>query len=61
MDWQHGFSLQPENINIQVHPGYELVLTLTPEGVGEYGVVCNEYCGIGHHQMVGKIHVVAAE
>ena len=21
MDWLHGFSLQPENINIQVHPG----------------------------------------
>lgn len=61
MDWQHGFSLQPENINIQVHPGYELVLTLTPEGVGEYGVVCNEFCGIGHHQMVGKIYVVEAK
>jgi cytochrome c oxidase subunit 2 len=23
LDWQHGFSLQPTNINIQVHPGYE--------------------------------------
>jgi len=58
MDWQHGFSLQPANINIQVHPGYEIVLTVTPNAVGEFGVVCNEFCGIGHHQMVGKIHVV---
>ena len=24
--WQHGFSLQPVNINIQVHPGYEMVV-----------------------------------
>ena len=24
-DWQHGFSLQPTNINIQVHPDYDLV------------------------------------
>jgi cytochrome c oxidase subunit 2 len=58
LDWQHGFSLQPTNINIQVHPGYEMVLTITPSEAGEYGVVCNEYCGIGHHQMVGKIYVV---
>ena len=58
LDWQHGFSLQPTNINIQVHPGYEMVLTMTPTSAGEYGVVCNEYCGIGHHTMVGKIYVV---
>jgi cytochrome c oxidase subunit II len=58
IDWQHGFSLQPTNINIQVHPGYEHVLTLTPTSTGEFGIVCNEFCGIGHHQMTGRIYVV---
>jgi cytochrome c oxidase subunit 2 len=57
MDWQHGFSLQPANINIQVHPGYEMVLTIKPNKTGEYSVVCNEYCGVGHHTMVGRIFV----
>jgi len=57
-DWQHGFSLQPININIQVHPGYEMVLTMTPTTTGEYGVICNEFCGIGHHTMTGKLRVV---
>ena len=57
LDWQHGFSLQPTNINVQVHPGYELVMTVQPDRAGEYSVVCNEFCGIGHHLMVGKIHV----
>ncbi|MDH3513815.1 MAG: cytochrome C oxidase subunit II [Gammaproteobacteria bacterium] len=57
VDWQHGFSLQPENINLQVIPGYEMVLKITPNKSGEYSVVCNEYCGIGHHQMIGKIYV----
>jgi cytochrome c oxidase subunit 2 len=57
VDWQHGFSLQPVNINIQVHPGYEHVITLTPTGAGEFGIVCNEYCGIGHHTMTGKVYV----
>ena len=57
VDWQHGFSLQPENINMQVLPGYEMVLKITPNKSGEYSVICNEYCGIGHHQMIGKIYV----
>jgi len=57
MDWQHGFSLQPANINMQVLPGYDMVVTVTPNKAGEYSVVCNEYCGIGHHRMVGKIYV----
>lgn len=58
LDWMHGWSLQPENINIQVHPGYDMVITVTPTSSGEFSVVCNEFCGIGHHTMVGKIHVV---
>ncbi len=58
LDWMHGFSLQPQNINLQIHPNYEMVLTVTPDKAGEYGVICNEYCGIGHHQMLGKLLVV---
>jgi cytochrome c oxidase subunit 2 len=57
VDWQHGFSLQPENINVQVIPGYEMVIKITPNKSGEFSVICNEYCGIGHHQMIGKIYV----
>ena len=57
MDWLHGFSLQPVNINLQIHPGYEMVLTVTPNQSGEFGIVCNEFCGIGHHTMIGKIYV----
>ncbi|MCP4936149.1 MAG: cytochrome c oxidase subunit II [bacterium] len=58
MDVQHGFSLQPTNINLQIHPGYEMVLTVKPNKTGEYSVVCNEYCGVAHHAMVGRIYVV---
>ena len=57
MDWQHGFSLQPVNINLQIVPGYEMVIKITPDQAGEYTVVCNEFCGIGHHTMLGKIYV----
>ena len=58
MDVQHGFSLQPINLNLQVHPGYDLVFTVKPDEAGEFTVVCNEYCGLGHHLMTGKIRVV---
>jgi len=58
MDWLHGFSLQPENINIQVHPGYDMVVNITPTDAGAFGIVCNEYCGIGHSTMSGKLYVV---
>jgi cytochrome c oxidase subunit 2 len=57
MDYNHGFSLQPANINIQVVPGFEHVITVTPNQSGTYSVVCNEYCGIGHHRMVGRIYI----
>jgi cytochrome c oxidase subunit 2 len=46
------------NVNIQVHPGLEHVVTITPTQSGEFSVVCNEFCGIGHHTMIGRIHVV---
>lgn len=58
LDWQHGFSLQPVNINLQVHPGYEMVFSMTPNQSGVYGVICNEFCGILHHAMVSRIYVV---
>jgi len=58
LDWMHGFSLQPVNINLEILPDYETVLTTTPDKAGEYTIVCNEYCGIGHHTMMGKIFVV---
>ena len=57
MDYNHGFSLQPTNINIQVVPGYEHVIKITPNETGTFSVVCNEYCGIGHHEMVGRVYV----
>lgn len=56
-DIQHGFSLQPTNLNLQVLPGYEYVATITPTTAGEFAVICNEFCAIGHHLMVGKIIV----
>jgi cytochrome c oxidase subunit II len=56
-DVQHGLSLQPENLNFQVLPGYLYVIEITPNWPGEYPMLCNEYCGLGHHLMTGRIIV----
>lgn len=56
-DLQHGFSLLPMNMNFHILPGYDHVLTLTPTDTGQFQIICNEFCGIGHHLMTGKIIV----
>lgn len=57
--WQHGLSIVSSkfNANFMIIPGYDYVLKITPTEAGEYGLICNEFCGIGHHLMAGKIIV----
>jgi cytochrome c oxidase subunit 2 len=57
LDVQHGFSLQPVNINLQVIPGYDFVATIVPTSSGTFTIVCNEFCTLGHHIMSGKMIV----
>jgi len=57
LDIQHGLSIQPTNLNFQILPGYDYVITLTPPQSGEFAIVCNEYCGLGHHTMIGQMIV----
>ncbi len=59
-DVQHGLSLLKlgTSYNFQVLPGYLYVIRLTPEETGEFSLVCNEFCGLGHHVMTGRIVVV---
>lgn len=57
IDINHGFALFPVNINFQVIPGYDYGLKITPNQAGDFRIICNEFCGIGHHMMVGKVLV----
>ena len=56
-DVVHGLSIQPVNLNLTVSPDYDYVVTLIPTTSGEFSLVCNEYCLVGHHAMVGKMIV----
>lgn len=56
-DVVHGFEVAGTNINMMLEPGYVSEYVTTFDKAGEYLIVCNEYCGAGHHLMHSKIEV----
>ncbi len=57
-DVYHGASLiQSGTTNIVVAPGMTARVSIKATQIGEIRLLCNEYCGAGHHLMKGKIIV----
>ncbi len=56
-DVVHGFEIAGTNVNQMVIPGHVTKVTARFDAPGEYLILCNEYCGIGHHVMQGKLVV----
>ncbi|MCH1627341.1 cytochrome c oxidase subunit II [Fredinandcohnia quinoae] len=56
-DVVHGFSVAGTNVNMMLEPGYISTYTQKFNKTGEFLIVCNEYCGAGHHLMSAKIEV----
>ncbi|WP_442915545.1 hypothetical protein [Mangrovibacillus sp. Mu-81] len=54
----HGFEVAGTNINMMLEPGYISEYTTTLDKTVEFLIVCNEYCGVGHHTMQSMIKVV---
>ena len=59
-DVLHGLQIVGTNVNTMVAPGYVSDFTVTFPAPGEYLVVCNEYCGLSHHLMQGRLIVLPA-
>ncbi len=56
-DILHGFSIKGVSVNVMAIPSDVAQVDYTFDTPGEYDVVCNEYCGLGHSTMVGKLIV----
>ena len=60
-DVAHGFAVyNDDNVMLfqtQVTPGYTSHIVHTFDEPGLYQVVCLEFCGVGHHEMLGTITV----
>src|SRR5690625_5174160 len=56
-DVVHGFNVAGTNANMMVEPGHISRDEVKLNSPGTYTIVCNEYCGIGHHQMFAELEV----
>jgi cytochrome c oxidase subunit II len=56
-DVVHGFFIPNTAVNLMVVPGWVSDETHTFRTRGTYLLLCNEYCGAGHHFMYGSIEV----
>ncbi|RTR26223.1 cytochrome c oxidase subunit II [Deinococcus radiophilus] len=59
-DVVHGYYVHGTNINVDLMPGQVASFKSSFDTPGEYNVICYEYCGIGHHNMINKIIVEPA-
>ena len=63
-DVNHGFAVYAPDGRIvtqtQAMPGYTNRLLYTFTEPGKYRVMCLEYCGLAHHNMVAEFEVVAS-
>jgi cytochrome c oxidase subunit 2 len=57
-DVVHGFLIEGTNINAMLVPGYVSVLPVRFKARGEHVMPCQEFCGIGHQGMWGKVRVI---
>jgi cytochrome c oxidase subunit 2 len=58
LDVNHGFQVAGTNLNLMAVPGTVNAVHHRFNGIGEYLVICHEYCGLNHHKMFSKIKVV---
>ena len=57
-DVLHGVHVPNTNMATMVVPGYIAEVTTTFPRTGEYSMLCNEYCGLGHDSMWSRLVVV---
>lgn len=54
LDVTHGLYIEHTNVNLMAVPGSVNAARIHFDKEGAYDVICHEYCGIGHHNMMGK-------
>ncbi len=60
-DVNHSLFIPAFRVKEDVIPGYDNYLWFTPYYVGEYDILCTEYCGLMHSSMTSKTLVKSQE
>lgn len=56
-DVLHNFTVAQFRVKMDLVPGMVTYMWLTPTREGEFDVLCEELCGLGHHTMRGRVVV----
>ena len=57
-DVTHGFYVEQHNVNMMLVPGQISEMDVVFNKPGIYHIICHEYCGPGHQNMVAVIEVL---
>jgi cytochrome c oxidase subunit 2 len=57
-DVLHGVHVPFTNYTTMVVPGYVAEVNTTFQKTGDFSLLCNEYCGLGHDHMWSRLKVV---
>lgn len=57
-DRSHGFLVKALGVDADINPGQVTDVAVTPDATGEYVVICDHYCGLGHGNMKMTLDVV---
>jgi len=60
-DVNHSLFIPAFRVKEDVIPGYDNYLWFTPNYIGDYEILCTEYCGLLHSAMVSKTKIVEQE
>ena len=55
----HDFGIPAFRSKFDVLPGRYITVSYQPTKIGTYHIFCDQYCGMGHSQMIGKVHVMS--
>ena len=56
-DFPHGFGIPDFNVRADLVPGRAVEMTFTPNRVGRFVYLCDNFCGEGHGDMTGWLVV----
>ena len=57
LDVTHGLYIEHTNVNLMAVPGSVNAAHVRFDREGDYDMICHEYCGIGHQNMMGRITI----
>ncbi|WP_295991095.1 cupredoxin domain-containing protein [Rugamonas sp.] len=60
IDFTHGFSIPEMKVRADLLQGQVVRVKLQPDTAGQFGFLCDNFCGSGHEEMAGSIIVKEA-